>query len=40
MIITAVSFIILLVNWYKNELLPLIRQFFLIPSRMNEFMDL
>jgi hypothetical protein len=34
-IITAVSFITLLVNWYNNRLLPLIRQFFLIPNRNN-----
>jgi hypothetical protein len=27
----------LLVNWYNNRLLPLIRQFFLIPNRINEF---
>jgi hypothetical protein len=26
----------LLVNWYNNRLLPLIRQFFLIPDRINE----
>jgi hypothetical protein len=32
------SFIALLVNWYNNGLLPLIRQFFLIPIRINEFM--
>jgi hypothetical protein len=40
MIITTVSFIALLVNWYDKRLLPLIRQFFLIPKRINEFMDL
>jgi hypothetical protein len=39
-IITTVSFITLLVNWYNNRLLPLIRQFFLIPTRIYEFMDL
>jgi hypothetical protein len=26
-------------NWYNNRLLPLIRQFFLIPNRINEFLD-
>jgi hypothetical protein len=26
------------VNWYNNGLLPLIRQFFLAPNRINEFM--
>jgi hypothetical protein len=31
-IITTVSFITLLVNWYNNGLLPLIRQFFLMPN--------
>jgi hypothetical protein len=39
MIITTNGFIALLVNWYINRLLPLIRQFFLIPNRINEFMD-
>jgi hypothetical protein len=24
-------------NWYNNKLLPLIRQFFLIPNRINKF---
>jgi hypothetical protein len=33
--IHTVSFIALLVNWYNNSLLPLIRQFFLIPNRFN-----
>jgi hypothetical protein len=28
------------VNWYNNRLLPLIRQFFLIPNRINQLMDL
>jgi hypothetical protein len=28
------------VNWYNNGLLPLIRQFFLIPNRIDEFMVL
>jgi hypothetical protein len=32
--ITTVSFIALLVNWYNNRLLPLIRQFFFIPNRI------
>jgi hypothetical protein len=36
---TTVNFIALLVNWYNNELLPILRQFFLIPKRINEFMD-
>jgi hypothetical protein len=40
MIITTVSFVTLFVNWYNTRLLPLIRQFFLIPNRVNEFMDL
>jgi hypothetical protein len=26
-------------NWYNNRLLPLIRQLFLIPNRITEFMD-
>jgi hypothetical protein len=33
--ITAVGFIALLVNWYSNRLLPLLRQFFLIPHELN-----
>jgi hypothetical protein len=37
--IITVSFIALFVNWYNNRLLPLIRQFFLIPNRINEFVD-
>jgi hypothetical protein len=37
---TTFSFIALFVNWYNNRLLPLIRQLFLIPNRINEFMDL
>jgi hypothetical protein len=36
MIIT-VRVIALLMNWCNNRLLPLIRQFFLIPNRINEF---
>jgi hypothetical protein len=36
MIINTVSFISLLVNWYNKRLLPLIRQLFLIPNRINE----
>jgi hypothetical protein len=34
--IYAVSFIALLVNGNYNGLLPLLRQFFLIPNRINE----
>jgi hypothetical protein len=34
------GFIALLVNWYNNRLLPLIRQFFLIPNRINKFTEL
>jgi hypothetical protein len=37
MIIATVSFITLFVNWYNNRLFPLIRQFFFIPYRINEF---
>jgi hypothetical protein len=37
---TTVSFIALFVNWCNDRLLPLIRQFFLIPIGMNELMDL
>jgi hypothetical protein len=37
---TTGSFITLLVNWYKNGLIPLIRQFFHIPNRINDIMDL
>jgi hypothetical protein len=40
MLITAVSFTTLLVNCYSIRLLPLIRQVFLIPNRINELMDL
>jgi hypothetical protein len=29
----------LLVKWYNNRLLPLIRQVFLIPNGINEFVD-
>jgi hypothetical protein len=39
MIIISVTFITHLVNWYSNRLLPLIRQFFLIPNRSEEFVD-
>jgi hypothetical protein len=39
-IITAVSFITLFVNWFNNTLLPLLRQFFLIENRMNNFLFL
>jgi hypothetical protein len=39
MIIITVTFVTLFVNWYNNRLLPLIRQFFLIPNRINEFAD-
>jgi hypothetical protein len=39
MIITTASSIALLVKEYNNRLLPLIREFFLIPIRINEFMD-
>jgi hypothetical protein len=35
-----VTFISLLVNWYNNGLLPLIRKFFLTPNRIIDFMDL
>jgi hypothetical protein len=31
---------VLLVNWYNNRLLPLIRQLYLIPNRIKEFRDL
>jgi hypothetical protein len=34
-----ISFITLLVNWYNNRLLPVIRQFFLTSNRI-ECMDL
>jgi hypothetical protein len=39
MIIITVSFVTLSVNWYNNRLLPLIRQLFLIPNRINGFVD-
>jgi hypothetical protein len=29
----------LFVNWYNKRLLPLIRQFILIPNRINELVD-
>jgi hypothetical protein len=35
-----VIFIALLVSWYNKRLLPLIRQFFFTPNRVNGFMDL
>jgi hypothetical protein len=35
--IITTQFMVILVNWYNNRLLTLIRQFFLIPSRFNEF---
>jgi hypothetical protein len=34
------SFVALLVNWYNTGLLSPIRQFFLIPKRINEFVNL
>jgi hypothetical protein len=34
-IYTAVSFVALLVTWYYNRLLPLLKQFFLIPHEWN-----
>jgi hypothetical protein len=37
--IIIVSFITLFVNWYNNKYLPLFNQFFLIPNRINEFVD-
>jgi hypothetical protein len=33
-------FFILLLEWYHDRLLPLLRQFLLIPNRINMFMDL
>jgi hypothetical protein len=39
MIIITVSFVTLFVNWYANRLLPLSRQFFLIPNKINEFVQ-
>jgi hypothetical protein len=33
------QFFTLFVNYYTNRLLPEIRQFFLIPNRMKEFVD-
>jgi hypothetical protein len=38
-IIITVRFIALFANWDNNRLLLLLRQFFLIPNRINEFMD-
>jgi len=37
-LITAVCFITLHINWYNNQLLPLLSQFLLIPHRINKFM--
>jgi hypothetical protein len=34
------QFLALLMNWYNKRLLPLIRQVFLTPNRINNFMDL
>jgi hypothetical protein len=31
--------VVFFVNWYNNELLQLIRQFFLIPNKINDFVD-
>jgi hypothetical protein len=39
-IITAVSFITTFADRYNSILLPLLRQFFLIPKRVYEAMDL
>jgi hypothetical protein len=36
-IIITVSFVTLFVNWYNYRLLPLIRQFFLVPNSTNQF---
>jgi len=38
-IITAVTFIALPVDRYNDRLLPLLRQFLLIPNKINTFMD-
>ena len=40
LIITTVCFITLCTDRYNDQLLPLLRQFFLIPNRINKFMDL
>jgi hypothetical protein len=37
-IITKLCFITLFANWQNNRFFLLIRQFFLIPNRINEFM--
>ena len=37
-IITTISFIALLINTYRDRLLPLLRQFLLLPKRINKFM--
>jgi hypothetical protein len=34
-----ISFISHFVNWYNNSVFPLIRQFFYIPNRTDEFVD-
>ena len=39
-VITTICFISLLINRYNDRLLPLLRQFFLIPNRINKLMDL
>jgi hypothetical protein len=39
MTIITVSFITHFLSSYNNRLLPLIKQFFLIPNRSNEFVD-
>jgi hypothetical protein len=36
---TIIITVTLFVSWYNNRLLTLIRQFFLIPNRINEFVD-
>jgi len=33
-------FIVFLIDRYNDQLLPLVRQFLLIPNRNNKFMDL
>ena len=38
--ITTVSFIVLLTNSYNDRLLPILKQFFLIPNRNHMFMDI
>jgi membrane protein DedA with SNARE-associated domain len=39
-IIIKISVFAVPLNWYNTRLIPLIRQFFLIPNGINEFMDL